>query len=89
MLSQTDLYLLNTDLHINPIISHNGETDFHLVFNLATGRSSIFSVTFEILAQHSIFHYKAKREDSTTMLVNVISHLCRKTSQQLYHASRS
>ena len=37
VLSQTDLYLLNTDLQVNPIISHNGDTDFHLVFNLATG----------------------------------------------------
>ena len=40
VLTQTDLYLLNTDLQVNPIIAHNGATNFHLVFNLATGAST-------------------------------------------------
>jgi len=43
VLSQTDLYLLNTDLQLNPIISHNSDTDFHLVFNLATGQTGGFN----------------------------------------------
>lgn len=37
VLSQTDLYLLGTELQINPILQHEGDTDFHLVFNLMTG----------------------------------------------------
>jgi len=43
VLSQTDLYLLNTDLHVNPILSSGGDTDFHLVFNLATGQTGGFN----------------------------------------------
>ena len=37
VLTQTDLYLLGTELQINPILQHEGDTDFHLVFNLSTG----------------------------------------------------
>lgn len=36
VLSQTDLYLLNTELEINPILA-NSHGSFHLVFNLQTG----------------------------------------------------
>ena len=37
VLTQTDLYLLGTELQINPILQHEGDTNFHLVFNLSTG----------------------------------------------------
>lgn len=43
VLSQTDLYLLDTDLDLNPIIAHNGATDFHLIFNLSTGMTGGFN----------------------------------------------
>lgn len=36
VLSQTDLYLLNTDLEINPILT-NSNAGFQLLFNLNTG----------------------------------------------------
>lgn len=39
VLSQTDLYLLNTELQINPILA-NSHATFHLVFNLQTGMYS-------------------------------------------------
>ncbi|KAJ3731682.1 hypothetical protein DFJ43DRAFT_1155356 [Lentinula guzmanii] len=42
VLSQTDLYLLQTDLQLNPILAGtNG--DFHLLFNLATGQTGGFN----------------------------------------------
>jgi hypothetical protein len=37
VLTQTDLYLLDTPLQVNPIIAHDGGSNFHLVFNLASG----------------------------------------------------
>jgi len=43
VLTQTDLYLLDTTLQVNPIIAHNGTTNFHLVFNLATGQTGGFN----------------------------------------------
>lgn len=43
VLTQTDLYLLDTPLQVNPIIAHNGATKFHLVFNLATGQTGGFN----------------------------------------------
>ncbi|KAF7972982.1 hypothetical protein HWV62_10627 [Athelia sp. TMB] len=43
VLSQTDLYLLDTELDLNPIIAHNGATDFHLIFNLSTGMTGGFN----------------------------------------------
>jgi len=43
VLTQTDLYLLDTHLEVNPIIAHNGNTNFHLVFNLATGQTGGFN----------------------------------------------
>ncbi|KAF4578350.1 hypothetical protein EYR40_001492 [Pleurotus pulmonarius] len=42
VLSQTDLYLLNTDLELNPIISGT-HGSFHLVFNLANGQTGGFN----------------------------------------------
>ncbi|KAL0947674.1 hypothetical protein HGRIS_013762 [Hohenbuehelia grisea] len=42
VLSQTDLYLLNTDLELNPILTGNHGA-FHLVFNLATGQTGGFN----------------------------------------------
>ncbi|KAJ3740484.1 hypothetical protein DFH05DRAFT_1559674 [Lentinula detonsa] len=42
VLSQTDLYLLQTDLQLNPILAGtNG--DFHLLFDLATGQTGGFN----------------------------------------------
>ena len=37
VLSQIDLYLLQTELDVHPILK-NAHPDFHLVFNMATGR---------------------------------------------------
>jgi hypothetical protein len=42
VLSQTDLYLLNTELEIHPILA-NKHGSFHLVFNLVTGSLSFVS----------------------------------------------
>ncbi|EGN96372.1 hypothetical protein SERLA73DRAFT_186099 [Serpula lacrymans var. lacrymans S7.3] len=42
VLSQTDLYLLNTDLHLNPILE-NTNPSFHLIFNLASGQTGGFN----------------------------------------------
>ncbi|KAF9464579.1 hypothetical protein BDZ94DRAFT_476380 [Collybia nuda] len=42
VLSQTDLYLLNPELEINPILA-NSHGSFHLVFNLATGHTGGFN----------------------------------------------
>ena len=36
VLTQTDLYLLGTELQLNPILM-NANPKFHLVFNLLTG----------------------------------------------------
>ncbi|KAH7890059.1 hypothetical protein F5I97DRAFT_1934826 [Phlebopus sp. FC_14] len=41
VLSQTDLYLLNTDLELNPILQ--GQSNFHLLFNLVTGSTGGFN----------------------------------------------
>lgn len=37
VLSQTDLYLLNADLELNPILA-NDSGSFQLIFNLSNGR---------------------------------------------------
>ncbi|EIN07931.1 hypothetical protein PUNSTDRAFT_121105 [Punctularia strigosozonata HHB-11173 SS5] len=42
VLTQTDLYLLNTDLQLNPILT-NSNSDFHLVFNVSTGQTGGFN----------------------------------------------
>ncbi|KAJ3728335.1 hypothetical protein FB446DRAFT_751522 [Lentinula raphanica] len=42
VLSQTDLYLLQTDLQLNPILAGTSP-DFHLLFNLATGQTGGFT----------------------------------------------
>ncbi|KAF8894818.1 hypothetical protein BD779DRAFT_1503095 [Infundibulicybe gibba] len=42
VLSQTDLYLLKTDLELNPIIAGQHDS-FHLVFNLSTGQTGGFN----------------------------------------------
>jgi len=42
VLSQTDLYLLNTELEIHPILA-NKHASFHLVFNLVTGQTGGFN----------------------------------------------
>ncbi|KAI9059798.1 hypothetical protein FKP32DRAFT_1605945 [Trametes sanguinea] len=39
LLSQTDLYLLNAELELNPILK-NDSGSFQLIFNLSTGQSS-------------------------------------------------
>ncbi|KAI0781463.1 hypothetical protein BD413DRAFT_505560 [Trametes elegans] len=39
VLSQTDLYLLNTELELNPILA-NESGSFQLIFNLSTGQTS-------------------------------------------------
>ncbi|KAK7035918.1 hypothetical protein R3P38DRAFT_2517545 [Favolaschia claudopus] len=42
VLSQTDLYLLNTELELNPILA-NQNANFHLVFNVITGQTGGFN----------------------------------------------
>ncbi|KAF7294607.1 hypothetical protein MIND_00997300 [Mycena indigotica] len=42
VLSQTDLYLLNTDLELHPIMAGK-DGGFHLVFNVVTGQTSGFN----------------------------------------------
>ncbi|KIO00137.1 hypothetical protein M404DRAFT_1004060 [Pisolithus tinctorius Marx 270] len=42
VLSQTDLYLLNTDLQLNPILQGTNP-GFHLLFNLVTGSTGGFN----------------------------------------------
>ncbi|KAJ7765801.1 hypothetical protein B0H16DRAFT_1524436 [Mycena metata] len=42
VLSQTDLYLLNTDLQLHPILA-NEDAGFHLVFSLITGQTGGFN----------------------------------------------
>ena len=40
VLSQTDLYLLNTELQLHPILQGT-DGSFHLIFNLVTGMSDL------------------------------------------------
>ncbi|KII89401.1 hypothetical protein PLICRDRAFT_606564 [Plicaturopsis crispa FD-325 SS-3] len=42
VLSQTDLYLLKTELLLNPVFA-NAAGNFHLVFNIATGQTGGFN----------------------------------------------
>ncbi|KAF8126572.1 hypothetical protein JVT61DRAFT_2749 [Boletus reticuloceps] len=42
VLSQTDLYLLNTELQLHPIL-HGTDPGFHLIFNLVTGSTGGFN----------------------------------------------
>ncbi|KAL4065194.1 hypothetical protein V8B97DRAFT_1945934 [Scleroderma yunnanense] len=42
VLSQTDLYLLNTELQLNPILQ-GANPSFHLLFNLVTGSTGGFN----------------------------------------------
>ncbi|GAW06675.1 hypothetical protein F5879DRAFT_973524 [Lentinula edodes] len=42
VLSQTDLYLLQSDLLLNPILA-GSNSDFHLLFNIATGQTGGFN----------------------------------------------
>ncbi|KIP07477.1 hypothetical protein PHLGIDRAFT_19157 [Phlebiopsis gigantea 11061_1 CR5-6] len=42
VLSQTDLYLLNTELELNPILT-NSNAGFQLLFNLNTGQTTGFN----------------------------------------------
>ncbi|KAJ8584041.1 hypothetical protein M405DRAFT_482982 [Rhizopogon salebrosus TDB-379] len=43
VLSQTDLYLLNTELQLHPIMAGGGASGFHLMFNLVTGSTGGFN----------------------------------------------
>jgi len=42
VLTQTELYLLGTELTLHPILTH-GNNSFHLVFNLQTGQTGGFN----------------------------------------------
>lgn len=48
VLSQTDLYLLNTELQLHPIL-HGTDSGFHLIFNLVTGTMIVVVATGWIL----------------------------------------
>ncbi|KAJ7891328.1 hypothetical protein B0H14DRAFT_2688616 [Mycena olivaceomarginata] len=60
VLSQTDLYLLNTELELNPILA-NTNSDFHLVFNLITGQTGGFNPD----ARDRDLPFTAKEEPAT------------------------
>ncbi|KAJ7700847.1 hypothetical protein B0H17DRAFT_924916 [Mycena rosella] len=60
VLSQTDLYLLNTDLELHPILA-NSHGSFHLVFNLITGQTGGFNPD----ARDRDLQFTAKDEPAT------------------------
>ncbi|KAJ7042048.1 hypothetical protein C8F04DRAFT_1078125 [Mycena alexandri] len=60
VLSQTDLYLLNTDLELHPIL-RNGDAGFHLVFSLITGQTGGFNPD----ARDRDLQFTAKDEPAT------------------------
>jgi len=60
VLTQTDLYLLNTELQLNPILC-NSHPDFHLVFNLLTGQTGGFNPN----ARDNDLPFMAKDEPAT------------------------
>jgi len=66
VLSQTDLYLLNTELVINPILANNHA--FHLVFNLTTGQTGGFNND----ARDRDLAFTAKEEPATLPRVSQI-----------------
>ncbi|KAJ7184505.1 hypothetical protein C8R46DRAFT_1064272 [Mycena filopes] len=60
VLSQTDLYLLNTDLELHPILA-NTDGGFHLVFSLITGQTGGFNPD----ARDRDLQFTAKDEPAT------------------------
>jgi hypothetical protein len=52
VLSTTELYLLQTELQLNPILT-NSNPGFHLIFHLQTGKQSRLSID-TIQAEHSL-----------------------------------
>ncbi|KAJ7253313.1 hypothetical protein B0H12DRAFT_1116564 [Mycena haematopus] len=60
VLSQTDLYLLNTELELNPVLANTHAT-FHLVFNLITGQTGGFNPD----ARDRDLQFTAKDEPAT------------------------
>ncbi|EKM56087.1 uncharacterized protein PHACADRAFT_257154 [Phanerochaete carnosa HHB-10118-sp] len=67
VLSQTDLYLLNTDLEINPVLT-NSNPGFQLLFNLNTGQTSGFNAD----ARDRDLPFSAKEEPATLPRVSEI-----------------
>ncbi|KIK04030.1 hypothetical protein K443DRAFT_443362 [Laccaria amethystina LaAM-08-1] len=76
VLSQTDLYLLGTELEINPILAN--KHNFHLVFNLVTGQTGGFNNN----ARDRDLTFTAKDEPATLprvaqlMIITEISPWC-------------
>lgn len=76
VLSQTDLYLLGTELEINPILAN--QHNFHLVFNLVTGQTGGFNNN----ARDRDLTFTAKDEPATLprvaqlMIITEISPWC-------------
>ncbi|KAF8644952.1 hypothetical protein AX16_008167 [Volvariella volvacea WC 439] len=70
VLSQTDLYLLNTDLTLHPILT--GESDFHLLFNLVTGQTGGFNAD----ARDRDLPFTAKDEPATLPRVQQLIIIC-------------
>ncbi|THG97498.1 hypothetical protein EW026_g4510 [Hermanssonia centrifuga] len=60
VLSQTDLYLLNTELELNPVLTNNS-SGFQLIFNIATGQTGGFNVE----ARDRDLPFTAKDEPAT------------------------
>lgn len=67
VLSQTDLYLLNTELDINPILTATSGS-FQLQFNLSTGQTSGFNAE----ARDRDLPFTAKDEPATLPRVGEI-----------------
>ncbi|KAG9318098.1 hypothetical protein JVU11DRAFT_165 [Chiua virens] len=80
VLSQTDLYLLNTELQLHPILQGT-DASFHLIFNLVTGAVDVFN--------------GARLEDSTVKLEIVIFPYCKRRTRHIaachgpYHYHRT
>jgi len=65
VLSQTDLYLLQTELEVNPIFTQ-GDPEFHLLFNLLTGQTGGFNPA----ARDHDLDFTAKDQPATLPRVN-------------------
>jgi hypothetical protein len=81
VLSQTDLYLLNTELQLHPIMA-GASHGFHLMFNLVTGMSP----QKYIFVQVNVSQTKVLLAASIPMTGIAISHFLPKTSLQRFPA---
>lgn len=71
MLTTTELYLLNIDLELNPILT-NSNPGFHLIFHLHTGSTSGFNPE----ARDRDLPFSAKDEPATLPRVQELIIIC-------------